>query len=198
VVSLAAAAMRTERIRLGTMLTPFPSASLEAGLRNATLDNLSGGRVILSIGLARWIPGLQFWRGDGPQDPRRIDGRGTGNPYRLWRDSRIPSRVSTITCALQSSTHPPPVQRPRIPIWVWAHTRAENPCSGRCGLMDCCVQDGCARQVCRHDPGHHCGNQGVYRRKQGRNVLMISSGRQNAGDEPARAAEIGPPWLKQV
>src|SRR4051812_41670208 len=51
-VSLTAAAMLTERIRLGTMLTPvsrYRPWSLAA--QTATLDHLSGGRVILAVGL---------------------------------------------------------------------------------------------------------------------------------------------------
>jgi alkanesulfonate monooxygenase SsuD/methylene tetrahydromethanopterin reductase-like flavin-dependent oxidoreductase (luciferase family) len=58
-ISLAAVAMRTERIRMGTMLTPLPRRlPWELAGQVATLDNLSGGRVILPIGLGaaddRW------------------------------------------------------------------------------------------------------------------------------------------------
>src|SRR3990170_7309078 len=51
-VCLTAAAMRTERIKLGTMLTP-PSRMRPWKLASeaATLDNLSNGRVILAVGL---------------------------------------------------------------------------------------------------------------------------------------------------
>ena len=51
-VCLTAAAMRTERIRLGTMLTPLSRMRpWKLASETATLDNLSGGRVILSVGL---------------------------------------------------------------------------------------------------------------------------------------------------
>src|SRR2546429_4572123 len=51
-VALAAAAMTTSRIRLGTMLTPVPRRRpWDLAGQTATLDNLSGGRVILSAGL---------------------------------------------------------------------------------------------------------------------------------------------------
>ena len=44
-ISLAAAAMCTERIRLGTMLTPVPRRKpWDLAGQTATLDNLSGGR----------------------------------------------------------------------------------------------------------------------------------------------------------
>jgi len=51
-VSLAAAAMRTERIRLGTMITPASRMRpWKLASETVTLDHLSGGRVILSVGL---------------------------------------------------------------------------------------------------------------------------------------------------
>src|SRR5215216_5126040 len=51
-VSLTAAAMRTERIRLGTMLTPLSRMRpWKLASETATLDRLSNGRVILAVGL---------------------------------------------------------------------------------------------------------------------------------------------------
>ncbi len=56
-VSLTAAAMRTERIRLGTDLTPLSRMRpWKLASETVTLDHLSGGRVILAVGLARSIP----------------------------------------------------------------------------------------------------------------------------------------------
>src|SRR5512137_1911371 len=51
-VALTAAAMQTQKIRLGTMLTPISRMRpWKLASETATLDNLSGGRVILSVGL---------------------------------------------------------------------------------------------------------------------------------------------------
>src|SRR5512139_1663727 len=51
-VCLTAAAMRTERIRLGTMLTPLSRMRpWELAGKSAALDNLSSGRVIIAVGL---------------------------------------------------------------------------------------------------------------------------------------------------
>src|SRR6266568_1082664 len=51
-VSLTAAAMRTERIRLGTDLTPLSRMRpWKLASETATLDQLSNGRVILAVGL---------------------------------------------------------------------------------------------------------------------------------------------------
>src|SRR5512139_1712863 len=51
-VCLTAAAMSTQRIRLGTMLTPLSRLRpWQLAGQAATLDQLSGGRVVLSVGL---------------------------------------------------------------------------------------------------------------------------------------------------
>jgi alkanesulfonate monooxygenase SsuD/methylene tetrahydromethanopterin reductase-like flavin-dependent oxidoreductase (luciferase family) len=49
---LSAMAVRTERVRLGTMLTPLPwRRPWKVASQVATLDQLSGGRAILAVGL---------------------------------------------------------------------------------------------------------------------------------------------------
>src|SRR5215475_6084578 len=49
---LAAMAARTERVRLGTMLTPLPwRRPWKVASQVATVDQLSGGRAILGVGV---------------------------------------------------------------------------------------------------------------------------------------------------
>jgi alkanesulfonate monooxygenase SsuD/methylene tetrahydromethanopterin reductase-like flavin-dependent oxidoreductase (luciferase family) len=56
---LAAIAARTERIRLGTMLTPLPwRRPWKVASQVVTLDQLSGGRAILAVGLGAVDTGL--------------------------------------------------------------------------------------------------------------------------------------------
>jgi len=51
-MALAAAAMRTERVRLGTMVTPLPRQQpWKVASEAATLDVLSKGRAVLPVGL---------------------------------------------------------------------------------------------------------------------------------------------------
>lgn len=130
-ISLAAAAMVTERIRLGTMLTalsrmrPWKLAS-----ETATLDDLSGGRVILSVGLGAPETGFAEF---GEVTDRRVraelldegldilTGLWKGQPF-SYEGSHY--RIEPVTFY---ATPPPPVQKPRIPIWVvgvWPRPRS--------------------------------------------------------------------------
>lgn len=120
-VALAAAAMRTERIRLGTMLTPLPRRRpWDLAGQTATLDDLSGGRVILSVGLGAIHEG---WTAFEPDPGRRVRAElldeGLDVLTGLWRGQPFSYegrhyRVSPTTFAAP----PPLVQRPRIPVWV--------------------------------------------------------------------------------
>src|ERR1044071_2001334 len=56
---LGAMAARTERVKLGTMLTPLPwRRPWKVASQAATLDQLSNGRAILAVGLGALAPDL--------------------------------------------------------------------------------------------------------------------------------------------
>jgi alkanesulfonate monooxygenase SsuD/methylene tetrahydromethanopterin reductase-like flavin-dependent oxidoreductase (luciferase family) len=71
-ISLAAAALATERVRLGTLLTPVPRViPWDLASRVGTVDRLSGGRTILGAGLGALHEGWLAFEGDeGSADPR--------------------------------------------------------------------------------------------------------------------------------
>ncbi|MGH3645847.1 MAG: LLM class flavin-dependent oxidoreductase [Micromonosporaceae bacterium] len=120
-VALTAAAMRTERIRLGTMLTPLARRKpWDLAGQAATLDNLSGGRVTLSVGLGAVHPGWTAFETDEGRKVRaeKVD-EGLAILAGLW--SGEPFQYDGKHHEVRESTFfppPPPVQRPRIPIWV--------------------------------------------------------------------------------
>ena len=59
-IKLTAAAMTTARVRLGTLLSPLPRMRpWKVAAESAALDNLSGGRVILSLGIGWLLYGYQ-------------------------------------------------------------------------------------------------------------------------------------------
>ena len=128
-VLMAAMAMRTERVRLGAIVTP-PSRRRPWKLaREAmTLDRLSKGRLILPVGLGA-LDDAAFANVGEPTAARTraelldeslaiLDGHWSGKPFafdgRHYRFGKMTFR-------------PVPAQRPRIPIWVvgaWPHERS--------------------------------------------------------------------------
>jgi alkanesulfonate monooxygenase SsuD/methylene tetrahydromethanopterin reductase-like flavin-dependent oxidoreductase (luciferase family) len=120
-VSLTAAAMRTERIRLGTMLSPLSRMRpWKLASETATLDNLSNGRVILSVGLGHLPTGFDEF---GEVTDRKLRAElldeGLEILTGLWRGQ--PFNYVGKHYKVREVNHfspPPPVQQPRIPIWV--------------------------------------------------------------------------------
>jgi len=120
-VTLTAAAMVTERIRLGTMLTPLPRIRpWELAGKVATLDALSGGRVQLAVGLGALHEGwLAFERDEG----RRVRAEKLDEGLAVY-DGLMRGQPFSFTGTHYQVTPtdfmppPPPVQRPRVPVWV--------------------------------------------------------------------------------
>lgn len=121
-VAMAAIAMRTQRVRIGAILTP-PSRRRPWKLARETIsvDRLSNGRLLLPVGL-------------GALDDRAF--ANVGKPTDTWVRAEMLDESLEILAGLWSGqpyahegTHyrfgpmtflPTPVQRPRIPIWVAA------------------------------------------------------------------------------
>jgi len=120
-VTLGAAAMATERIRLGTLLTPASRwRPWDLASAVGTVDRLSGGRVVMTVGLGAVHEG---WTAFEPDEGRRVraekldeclaiyDGLMRGQPFSY--DGRHYSARPTDVLVPE-----PPVQRPRPPVWV--------------------------------------------------------------------------------
>ncbi|UWP78463.1 LLM class flavin-dependent oxidoreductase [Dactylosporangium fulvum] len=124
-VLLAAVAQATTRVRLGTAVTPLPRrrpAVLASTV--ATLDRLSGGRVVLGAG-AGGVPD-EFTafgeRGDGRERAARLD-EALEVVAALW-EGRPVSHAGEHYTVDGVTLAPLPIQRPRVPIWVGGHSRA--------------------------------------------------------------------------
>ncbi|MBO2445479.1 LLM class flavin-dependent oxidoreductase [Actinomadura barringtoniae] len=115
---LTAAALATTTIRLGTMVTPVARRRPQQLARQvATLDAVSGGRVIFGAGLGD----MDDFTGFGePTDKRvlaeRLD-EGLGLMERYWTGEPVTHHGVHYT-AEDVTLLPAPVQRPRPPIWI--------------------------------------------------------------------------------
>lgn len=122
---LAATSSITERVRLGTNVTPIPRRMPQNLAKQlSTLDHLSGGRVVLGAGLGG--------TGEGGDAGPEFSGFGLPSDYvtlgemtdealevitALWSGEQVnySGRHYTVKEVTFQST---PLQRPRIPIWV--------------------------------------------------------------------------------
>jgi alkanesulfonate monooxygenase SsuD/methylene tetrahydromethanopterin reductase-like flavin-dependent oxidoreductase (luciferase family) len=120
-VALAVMAMRTQRIRMGTMITAVTRRRpWKLARETVTLDHLSNGRLILSVGLGPVYDDAGFYKVGEVLD-RKVRAERTDETLAilngLW--SGQPFSFSGKHYQVQEMTLlPPPVQSPRIPIWV--------------------------------------------------------------------------------
>jgi hypothetical protein len=118
-VSLAAIATATERLRIGTMVTPLSRRRPWQVARQATtLDQLSAGRVTLGVGLGS-SPQMEFAPfGEETDDRRRAEilDESLDIITGLWSGETLDADGAYRLRGVRSL--PTPVQRPRIPIWV--------------------------------------------------------------------------------
>jgi alkanesulfonate monooxygenase SsuD/methylene tetrahydromethanopterin reductase-like flavin-dependent oxidoreductase (luciferase family) len=128
-VVLSAMAMRTERVRLGALVfAPSRRRPWKLAREAMTLDRLSGGRVVLPVGLGALDD--QGFGAVGEETAARtraerldetlaiLDGLWSGESFAYDGDH---FRFDPMTF------RPRPVQEPRIPIWVvgaWPHARS--------------------------------------------------------------------------
>jgi len=124
-ISLAAAAMLTERIRLGTMIIPAPlRRPWKIASEALALDQLSDGRLILGLGAGAVWMGWQAFP-DEVQDTKsraEILDESIDILSLLFQRKQVDYEGKHFHLKLTSMDpmhYPPaPVQQPRIPIWV--------------------------------------------------------------------------------
>jgi alkanesulfonate monooxygenase SsuD/methylene tetrahydromethanopterin reductase-like flavin-dependent oxidoreductase (luciferase family) len=129
-ITMAAIATATERVRIGPMVTPLPRRRpVKVARETATLDRLSGGRLILGVGI-----GLDRFAGEFSKTGEQVDDR--------LRGEMLDEALEILAAAWSGEpvhhhgTHytvddiqflPRPVQRPGIPVWAAAFTGNRKP-----------------------------------------------------------------------
>ncbi|MBV9020204.1 MAG: LLM class flavin-dependent oxidoreductase [Ktedonobacteraceae bacterium] len=119
-IVLAAMATRTTRIRIGAVLTPLSRRRpWKVARETVTLDHLSNGRLILPVGLGALDDGGFAKVGEATERKVRaqlldesleiLTGLWSGQPFSFQGQHYHVEEMTFL---------PPPVQSPRIPIWV--------------------------------------------------------------------------------
>ncbi len=119
-IALAAIAISTRRVRLGTMVTPLSRRRpWKVARETVTLDHLCQGRLILPVGLG--ATGDWGFSKVGEQMDRKIRAErldeGLAILVGLWSGQAF-SYTGHHYQVQEVTFVPPPVQQPRIPIWV--------------------------------------------------------------------------------
>src|SRR3954453_22316712 len=126
-VQLGAAAMVTERIRLGTLLTPASRhRPWDLASRVGSVDRISAGRAFMSVGLGAVHPG---WTAFEPDEGRAVRARKLDECLAVF--AGLLDDPATFTYAGEHYSAgpndfmlpPPPPQRPPPPVWVVGRRR---------------------------------------------------------------------------
>ncbi len=195
---MGAMAMVTERVRLGAMLTP-PSRRRPWKLarETTTVDRLSGGRLIVPVGL-------------GAADDRGVTSLGE-EADRRTRAERLDEALE-ILIGLWSGDpfgyegrhyrfepmkfHPTPMQRPRIPIWVvgaWPSERSMSRVMRYDGLLPYwpAQKTGLARPQVPDQLAEVRDWIGARRSLHGFDIIMEGT---TSADDATAAAAVVKPW----
>jgi alkanesulfonate monooxygenase SsuD/methylene tetrahydromethanopterin reductase-like flavin-dependent oxidoreductase (luciferase family) len=118
-VALAVIAMKTEKITIGPLVTPLARRDLPKLARETvSIDRLSGGRLILGVGLGH--EGFPEWSAFGHEENAKTRGamldEGLDVLAALWSGEPVNHQGPHYKCVCDGFA--PPVQKPRIPIWV--------------------------------------------------------------------------------
>lgn len=187
-VVLAAMAMRTERVRLGLIVAaPSRRRPWKLAREAMTIDHLSGGRLVLPVGLGA-LDDAGFGNVGEPTDARTradlmdetlaiVDGLWSGEPFE-FHGAHYQFGPMTF--------RPAPVQRPRIPIWVvgaWPKERSMRRVLRWDGIVtqteDVESVRAIAEYVARERPAD-----------PGRRSFDIVVQGSTPGDDPGRASEV--------
>jgi alkanesulfonate monooxygenase SsuD/methylene tetrahydromethanopterin reductase-like flavin-dependent oxidoreductase (luciferase family) len=139
-VMLAAMAMRTRRVRLGAILTPLSRRRpWKVARETVSVDHLSHGRLVVPVGLGALDDGGFGKVGEAVDRKTRaqlldesleiLTGLWSGQPFSYQGEHYHIDEMTFV---------PPPVQSPRIPIWVvgaWPSTKSMQRVLRYDGLM---------------------------------------------------------------
>jgi len=198
-VTLTAAAMVTNQIRLGTMLSPISRMRpWKLASETATLDRLSNGRVILSVGLGAVDTGFKEF-GEVTERKTRAELMDEGLEILtgLWQGQ--PFRYDGKHYKIEETNFfppPPPIQQPRIPVWVvgvWRREKSMSRVLRYDGILPGVVgEDGAMHQAMPHEIQQIRKYVDEQRRDEGTFDIIVEG--ETPGNDPEKASEMVGEW----
>jgi len=199
-VVMAAMAMETKRVRLGAILTPpARRRPWKLARETMTLDHLSDGRLVLPVGLGTLDDG-GFSKVGEPRDRKIraqlldegleiLNGLWSGKPFTYEGEHY---------CLEEMTFLPPPVQRPRIPIWVvgaWPSKKSMNRALRYDGLL-AAKMGGTATESGVTPEDIRAMKEYVEENKETGDGFDIVWEGETPGDDPERAASTVRPFAE--
>jgi hypothetical protein len=216
-VSLAGLAARTERVRIGTMLTPVSRRRpWELAQETATLDRLSNGRLILAVGLGAADMGFDKVGEETDRKARAaLLDEGLEIVTGMWANKQFSYEGRRYQ--LREAGGYAPAQSPRVPIWVvgaWPRMKSMRRAVRYDGLLPWVINADGSHQPFNTDGTHINASPDEIRamydfaagqRAPDQPFDIIIEG-ETPGDDAARASAIIAPyadagvtwWLENV
>ena len=194
-VGLAAVALNTRRIRLGTMITPLARRRpWKVARETVAIDRLSNGRLILGVGLgdpAQWEYGFFGEETDAKTRAGKLD-EALDILKGLWGGKPFHYQGEYYQLA-EMQFQPRPIQQPRIPVWVaawWPNkpplrraARWDGVCPGKWGEMLTAEEWGAIRAY-------------IQRHRQSEAPFDLVHSGATPGDQPDKAWRIVEPYAQ--
>ncbi len=195
-VVMAAMAVQTERVLLGAMLTPPARRRPWKLAREAvSLDHLSRGRLVLPVGLGALDDG--GFGGVGEPTERKVRAEKLDESLEiltgLWSGEPFSFRGEHYTLG-EMTFRPPPVQRPRVPIWpvgAWPSRKSMNRALRYDGLLAARVGGGAGAP----EDVRAMRSYAEENRPKGTPFDIVCEG-ETPGDDPERAASLVRPFAE--
>jgi alkanesulfonate monooxygenase SsuD/methylene tetrahydromethanopterin reductase-like flavin-dependent oxidoreductase (luciferase family) len=196
-IALSAIATVTRSIRLGPMITPIARRRpWKLARETVSLDHLSGGRLTLGVGLGG-PPESDFAAFGEEVDPRvraEMLDEGLAVLTGLWRGEPF-SHQGEHYQIRDALFLPPPLQQPRIPIWVggfWPHRAPFRRAAHWDGVFPADAATSGQRTLTPDEIGQVTRYIARHRTTAEPFDVVITG--ETPGDEPTRAVDIVAPY----
>ena len=198
-VALAAVAMLTERVKLGTIITPISRRRpWKLAQETATLDRLSNGRLILSVGLGAIETGFAKY-GEELDRKKRAEMLDEGLDVLAGLWSGQPFSYNGEHYKIQDvDFYPRPVQQPRIPVWVvgaWPRMKSMERTLRWDGVLPIVMHKDRSMTLIKPDELRSMKSYIKEHRPDGRPFDIVTEG-ETPGDDPERAAAMMKPYAE--
>src|SRR5690348_7540977 len=199
-VTMAAMALRTKTVRLGAIISPLSRRRpWKVARETVSLDHLSGGRLVLPVGLGV-LDDLGFGGVGEPTDRKTraemldeslaiLTGLWSGEPFSFTGKHYHLAEMTFL---------PPPVQRPHIPIWVvgaWPRERSMSRVLQYDGLVPNKLDDA-GKQADVEPADLGAMRDYIAQRRTATTPFDIVMEGVTPGDDPARASDIIRPFAE--